>query len=64
VGRLFEDRLFLLMVIPPWPVIDILILLVMPLFVFVCGAFRVPPRQAIASIAMSRILYYGYFLMQ
>lgn len=61
--RLFEDRLFLLMILPPWPLLEILMVWVTPLLTFVCGTFRVPPRQAISTIAMSRILCYGYYLM-
>jgi membrane protein YqaA with SNARE-associated domain len=64
IARLFEDRLFLLMIIPPWPTLEILILFVMPIFTFVCGMFRVPPRQAVATIAMSRVLCYGFYLLQ
>jgi membrane protein YqaA with SNARE-associated domain len=64
VVRLFKDKLFLVMILPPWPFLELLLGWFMPLLAIICGLFRVPPRQAIASIMLSRMLYYGYYLTQ
>lgn len=61
LSRYFGNYLYLIMAIPP-----ILILEFLPglsLFAVVCGMFRVPPRQAITVIAISRALYYIYHLL-
>ena len=60
---LFDRRLFLLMLIPPIPVLEgIPGISFMPFFVLVCGLFRVPPKQAICAIALGRALFYGFYL--
>jgi membrane protein YqaA with SNARE-associated domain len=58
---IFRKKLFVIMALPPILVLDVMPLL--PLYVIVNGMFRVPPARAIAAIMLSRILYYGYYLL-
>ncbi len=61
ISSLFSRKLYLLMAIPP-----LFILEMMPhitIFVLLCGLFRVPPKKAITAIAVSRALYYAYYLL-
>jgi len=61
VGEIFRNKLFILMLIPPVGVLEM-----MPgfsLFVVVNGMFRVPPKRALTIIMVARILYYSYYLL-
>ncbi len=62
ISAFFNKYLYTIMAIPPLFILELLPGI--SLFAVICGLMRVRPAKAVIAIAISRALYYAYYLMQ